>query len=158
MQTVYIETTIPSYLAARASRQGRIAADQELTHHWWTKERFRFRLFTSAFTLDEAGRGDAAVAARRLGYLRGISELGIPGEFPRLESALIRLFGLPPAAATDASHLALSILHRMDFLLTWNCTHLANAVLQKELMDYCLYHGLHFPIVCTPATLSTEPP
>jgi hypothetical protein len=155
VQAVYIETTIPSYLAARPSRQNRIATDQELTHHWWRQERFRFRLFTSAFTLDEARRGDAAAAARRLGYLKDIRELDIPAEFPRLEAGIVRLFGLPPAAATDASHLALAILHRMDYLLTWNCTHLANAVLQKELMDYCLYHGLHFPIVCTPASLTT---
>ena len=158
MQTVYLETTIPSYLAARPSRQSRIASDQELTHHWWRHERFRFRLFTSAFTLDEASRGDAAAAKRRLGYLEDISELSIPEGLPRLESALVRLFALPPPAATDASHLALAILHRMDYLLTWNCTHLANAVLQKELMDYCLYHGLHFPIVCTPATLTTREP
>lgn len=58
-----------------------------------------------------------------------------------------------PKSVTDASHLGLAILHRMDYLLTWNCTHLANAVLQKELLDYCSYYGLHVPIICTPRTL-----
>ena len=125
MQTVYIETTIPSYLAARPSGQLSIAADQKATHDWWNNERGRFRLYTSIFTLDEAGRGDAGAAARRLAYLQGIPELDIPPELPRIESDIIRLFQLPPRAATDASHLGLAVLHRMDYLLTWNCTHLA---------------------------------
>ena len=154
MQTVYIETTIPSYLAAHPSSQAPIAADQQATHAWWNNERVRFRLYTSIFTLDEAGRGDAGAAARRLTYLQGIPELDIPPQLPGLESDIIRLFQLPPRAVVDASHLALAVLHRMDFLLTWNCAHLANASVQRELMDYCLYHNLHVPIICTPTALT----
>lgn len=156
MQTVYIETTIPSYLAAHPSRQPSISADQKATHDWWRTERSRFRLYTSVFTLDEAGRGDAGAAARRLNYLKGIPELDIPPELPGIEDDIIRLFQLPPKAITDASHLALAVLHRMDYLLTWNCTHLANASLQKELMEYCTYHNLHVPIICTPDTLTQK--
>ena len=153
MQSVYIETTIPSYLAAHPSSQPSIAVDQQATHAWWTQERRRFRLFTSAFTVDECSRGDAEAAARRLSFLESIPELSIPSDLNLLESDIIRLFQLPKKASTDASHLALAIVHRMDYLLTWNCTHLANAVLQKELVEYCGYHGLHVPIVCTPETL-----
>ena len=156
MQTVYIETTIPSYLAAHPSSQAWLAADQRLTHAWWQNNRSRFRLYTSVFTIDEAARGDAGAAARRLQYLSGIPDLAIPAELPRLESDIIKLFRLPQRAATDASHLAMAVLHRMDYQLTWNCTHLANATLQKELMDYCRYNNLHFPIICTPEVL-TEP-
>jgi hypothetical protein len=76
-----------------------------------------------------------------------------PADLEDLEADIIRLFRLPPRAATDASHLGLAILHRMDYLLTWNCTHLANAPLQKERMDYCSYNELHTPVVCTPETL-----
>ena len=158
MQTVYIETTIPSYLAAHPSSQLSIAADQKMTHDWWNNERGRFRLYTSIFTLDEAGRGDAGAAARRLAYLQGIPELDIPTELPRIESDIIRLFQLPPRTATDASHLGLAVLHRMDYLLTWNCTHLANASLQRELMEYCMYHNLHVPIICTPEALTQSKP
>ena len=132
MQTVYIETTIPSYLAAHLSSQPSIAADQQATHDWWRDERGRFRLYTSVFTHDEAGRGDFGAAGRRLKYLKGIPMLSIPTELPAIEGDLIRLFQLPPRAITDASHLALAVLHRMDYLLTWNCTHLANASLQRE--------------------------
>lgn len=158
MQSVYIETTIPSYLAARPSSDLNIAADQQLTHHWWTHESFQFRLYTSVFTLDEAGRGDVNAADRRQRFLNDIPDLAIPPEFLALEADIIRLFQLPPKAQTDASHLALAVLHRMDYLLTWNCTHLANSVLQKELMDYCQYHTLHVPIVCTPRTLTKFEP
>lgn len=158
MQTVYIETTIPSYLAAHPSSQSSIADDQKATHEWWNQERGRFRLYTSIFTLDEARRGDVTAAARRLTYLEGIPELDIPPELPAIEEDIIRLFQLPPRAITDASHLGLAVLHRMDYLLTWNCTHLANASLQKELMEYCLYHHLHVPIICTPETLTQSKP
>lgn len=158
MQTVYIETTIPSYLAAKPSSVPSISSAQLTTHSWWKSERGRFRLFTSVFTIDEASRGDAAAAKRRMGFLEDIPDLEIPEELPALEADIIRVFQLPQKAYTDASHLGLAILHRMDYLLTWNCTHLANAVLQKELMEYCHYHRLHLPIVCTPDTLTTPSP
>ena len=153
MQSVYVETTIPSYLASRPSSQPSIAVDQQATREWWDQERMRFRLFTSAFTFDECSRGDTSAAERRLSYLAEIPELSVPEDLNLLEDDIIRLFQLPKKAFTDASHLALAIVHRMDYLLTWNCTHLANAVLQKELVEYCNYHDLHIPIVCTPETL-----
>ncbi|MEO0016728.1 MAG: hypothetical protein RLZZ522_11 [Verrucomicrobiota bacterium] len=153
MQSVYIETTIPSYLTSRKSRQASIAADQEATRAWWNEQRRYFRIFTSVFTLTEAGLGDPSLAAKRLASLEGIPTLDIPEDFGVLEGELIQLFQLPAKAATDASHLGLAIVHQMDYLLTWNCTHLANAVLQKELMDYCGYHHLHVPVICTPETL-----
>jgi hypothetical protein len=154
MQTVYIETTIPSYLAAKPSSQPAVAADQQMTHDWWRNERSRFRLYTSVFTLDEAARGDAGAAAGRLKYLEGIPDLDIPPELPAIEGDIIRLFQLPTRATTDASHLALAVLHRMDYLLTWNCAHLANPFLQRELMEYCTYHNLHVPIICTPGSVN----
>jgi hypothetical protein len=158
VQTVYIETTIPSYLAAHPSTQPQIAVDQQATHHWWNHERSRFRLYTSIFTTDEASRGDSGAAARRKPFLSGIPLLDIPEQLSELETDIINLFQLPPKAYTDASHLGLAIVHRMDYLLTWNCTHLANAVLQKELLEYCQYHQFHVPIVCTPHTLILTPP
>lgn len=153
MESVYLETTIPSYLAAHPSSLPDIARDQQATHRWWNTERQRFDLFTSVFTLDEVGRGDAGAAARRLVFLQGVPDLKLPAGFAALETDLIGLFKLPARAATDASHVALCILHHMDYLLTWNCTHLANATLQKELVTYCNHHELHVPIICTPATL-----
>ena len=153
MQTVYIETTIPSYLGAHPSRQEPMATHQQLTHEWWNQQRHRFLLYSSAFVRGEAAGGDPGAAQRRPVYLTPIPELDVPEELDQLEADLIRLFQLPPRAATDASHLGMAMLHRMDYLLTWNCKHLANATLQKDLHEYCQYHNLHFPIVCTPETL-----
>jgi len=153
MQSVYIETTIPSYLTGRGSKQQSIADDQLATVQWWDTERKHYRLFSSIFTTDEASCGDPEAASQRLDSLAGIRELDILEGFEQLESDIIALFRLPQKAVIDAAHLALAILHEMDYLLTWNCTHLANAVLQKDLIDYCGYNELHFPIICTPRTL-----
>ena len=153
MQSVYIETTIPSYLTGRRSKQQAIADDQLATVQWWVTERKHYRLFSSIFTTDEASSGDPEAARQRLDSLAGIRELDILEGFEQLESDIIALFRLPPKAVIDAAHLALVILHEMDYLLTWNCTHLVNAVLQKDLIDYCGYNELHFPIICTPRTL-----
>ena len=130
MQTVYIETTIPSYLGAHPGRQEPMASHQKLTHDWWKNERHEFLLYSSLLVRQEAARGDADAARRRLSYLNGITELEVLPGTDNLEADLIRLFRLPPRAAADAGHLAMAIPHRIDFLLTWNCTHLANATLQ----------------------------
>ena len=106
------------------------------------------------FTLDEAGRGDVGAAARRMRFLQGIPELDIPSELPRIEGDIIKLFRLPPRATTDASHLALAVLHRMDYLLTWNCAHLANANKAKHLAIINRRLGLHVPALVTPYNLT----
>jgi len=158
MQTVYIETTIPSYLAAHPSSQESIARDQKAAHEWWANDRHRFRLYTSIFTLDEAADGDAGAAVRRAVFLQGIPQLTVTPEIEPLADDLARLLKLPAQAVMDASHLAICILHQMDYLLTWNCKHLANPVLQKELVEYCRYHDLYIPIICTPEALLTSSP
>jgi hypothetical protein len=135
-----------------------MATHQKKTRDWWNNERHKFLLYSSLLVRQEAAHGDVQAAQRRLTYLSGISELDVLPGTAQLEADLIRLFQLPPRAATDAGHLAMTILHRIDYLLTWNCTHLANATLQKDLMEYCLYHKQHVPIVCTPETLSVSNP
>ncbi len=155
MQTIYIETTIPSCMGAHPSSQESIAADQQVTHQWWASERNRFRLYTSIFTVDEASGGDASAAERRMVFLQGIPQLTVIPEIEPLAENLVRLLRLPAKAVMDASHLAICILHRVDYLLTWNCKHLANPVLQKELVEYCRYHDLSIPIICTPEALLT---
>jgi hypothetical protein len=158
MQTVHIETTIPSYFGSNPSSQKLIARDQQTTHQWWTSERRRFRCYTSLFTIDEASGGDPSAAARRIVFLQDIPQLPVVSEIEPLAEDLVRLLRLPAKAVMDASHLAICILHQMDYLLTWNCTHLANPVLQKELVEYCRYHNRHIPIICTPEALLTSFP
>ncbi|MBL9183864.1 MAG: type II toxin-antitoxin system VapC family toxin [Verrucomicrobiaceae bacterium] len=157
MDTVYIETTIPSYLGAYPSKQVVMAHHQKLTQAWWKTERSRYRLYTSFLVRAEASRGDPGAVARRLPFLDDIPDLDVPAETDRLSQSLIKLLQIPLKAEADATHLALAILHRITYLLTWNCTHLANPVLQKELIDFCQYHRLHVPVICTPELLLSAP-
>ena len=83
-----------------------------------------------------------------------IPELVVTPEMQPLADSLVQLLELPPKAELDATHLAFTIVHRMDYLLTWNCTHLANATLQKTLFEYCVYHQLQVPVICTPELLT----
>ncbi|MDB6140314.1 MAG: hypothetical protein JWO94_3386, partial [Verrucomicrobiaceae bacterium] len=153
-ETVYLETTIPSFLAAKASSQPIIARRQTITHAWWHNEKARYKLYSSIFVRNEALRGDPEAAARRLTFLRDIPELVTPAATQPLANGLIKLLQLPLKAVVDASHLALAILHKIDYLLTWNCTHLANPTLQRRLIEYCEHYHLHVPVICTPEYLT----
>jgi hypothetical protein len=158
MDTVCIETTILSYLAAHLSRQPVIAQHQKFTHEWWKQERSRYRLLNSFLVRAEAARGDTGAATLRKPFLDSIPDLDVPAETDELAKDLIKLLKIPPKAEADATHLALTILHRLTYLLSWNCTHLANPALQKELIEYCNYHQLHIPVVCTPELLPPASP
>ena len=154
METVYVETTIPSYLTAHRSTQEPMASQQQTTREWWERERPRFRLYSSIAVRAEISRGDPTAAARRLNAMLGIPELEITPAVQPLADSIVQLLRLPPPVALDATHIAFSVIHKMDYLLTWNCTHLANASLQKTLFEYCTYHHLHMPVICTPSLLT----
>ena len=118
---LYLETTIPSYLAARRSRDLRLAADQETTEEWWETKRHEYELFTSEVVEVEASAGDTTMAEARLRALEGIPRL--PAQ-PEVDDLIAHLLGsqiIPSNAAPDAAHIAFSAVHAMDFLLTWNC-------------------------------------
>jgi hypothetical protein len=153
METIYIESTIPSYLTARHSVGEPMASHQQATKDWWNHERVRFRLYSSIAVRAEISKGDAAAAARRLKVMADIPELDILPAVQPLAESIVNLLQLPPKAQMDATHLSFSIVHRMDYLLTWNCTHLANPSLQKTLFEYCSYHHLHMPVITTPELL-----
>jgi hypothetical protein len=127
METVYIETTIPSYLTAHRSHQEPMASHQRITQEWWDQERMRFRLYPSIAVRAEISKGDAAEAARRLKVMADIPELEITAEVQPLADSIVQILQLPPKAKMDATHVAFAIVHRMDYLLTWNCRHIDNA-------------------------------
>lgn len=152
-QKVYIETTIPSYLAGRPSRDLVIAGNQELTREWWDGRREDFDLYVSQFVLDEANDGDADAARRRLDVLDGLAELEINDEAVRLAEKLVSEGIVPSKAATDAAHIAIAAVNEMDYLLTWNCRHIANAEIMKRIYSLCEGAGYSCPVLCTPAEL-----
>jgi predicted nucleic acid-binding protein len=150
MRTVYIETTVVSYLVARPSRDIVIAARQELTREWWDGGRQACRLVVSPVVLDEAHEGDPAVAARRAELLAGMEVLPVSSDVDPLAVDIGRVIRLPASKAADAFHLAYAIVYKVDCLLTWNCAHFVNALTRRRLYDYCRQNDLWLPVVCTP--------
>ena len=150
---VYLETTIPSYLTGRPSRDVVTAAHQQITRAWWDTRRHAFDLFISQMVLDEAGAGDPEAAAHRLAVLTPLSLLNPHEEEVELAQTLIEHIPLPVSAAADALHIAIAVVNGMDYLLTWNCTHIANAALRARIEAVCRSKGFEAPIICTPEEL-----
>jgi predicted nucleic acid-binding protein len=155
---VYVETSIFSYLAARPSRDLITAANQQTTHSWWTERRTAYELYTSQLVCEEVRAGDPAVAKQRELLLERIPLLTISEEAEDLASALASRLGLPERARADAVHIAIAAVHGMTFLLTWNCTHIANAHLRPRIERVCFELGHAPPILCTPTELCEEVP
>jgi hypothetical protein len=151
--TVYIETSIISYLAAHPSRDLITAAHQQITHTWWQERRPEFSIFASQVVLDESAAGDPQMASKRMELLKNVSLLEITPEVAELAEALIMRLPLPPRAGADAAHIAVAAYHGMNFLLTWNCSHIANAVLRPKIEKVCKEQGYSAPVLCTPEEL-----
>jgi len=132
----YVETSVVSYLTAMPSRDIVVAAQQQVTMDWWSS-RSAYALFASDFVLDEAGRGDPLAAARRMSALVGIDLLETTVEAVQLADMLVKKGGLPAKARVDALHVAIATVHGMEFLLTWNCKHIANAVFRGKIIEIC---------------------
>ena len=150
---LYLETTIPSYLTARRSRDLRLAAHQETTEEWWTDHRHEYVLYISDLVLDEAGDGDAGLASSRIAALAGIPSLDVTGEVDELAGGLLAGGLIPAKAAQDAFHVAVSAVHGMDFLLTWNCTHINNVNIIRRMERICAAAGFTCPVICSPDEL-----
>ncbi|MDX2000478.1 MAG: DNA-binding protein [Thermoanaerobaculia bacterium] len=153
---VYLETSIVSYLAAHPSGDLVTAAHQRITHQWWRTADRHFEIFLSQVVLDEAAAGDPEAAARRLALVAKLPLLGINPEVARFAAALLARVPLPPKAGADAVHIAAAAYHRMDFLLTWNCSHIANARLRPRIEGICRDLGASAPVLCTPEELASE--
>jgi len=151
--SVYIETSIVSYLTAHPSRDLVTAAHQQITHTWWQVHRSEFLIFASQVVLDESAAGDPQMASKRIEVLTNVPLLEITPEVADLAERLIMRLPLPPKAGADALHIALAAYHGMSFLLTWNCAHIANAVLRPKIEKICSGLGYSVPVLCTPEEL-----
>lgn len=150
---VYIETSIPSYLTARRSRDLIATANQELTQEWWETRKDDFYLVISEFVLREASAGDPIAASNRLASIAGIPELNVTDEVGELARMLIEQIPIPKKAQLDAFHIAIAAVHGIDYLLTWNCTHINNAELRPRIEAICRFQAFEPPIICTPQEL-----
>tara|TARA_B100002019_G_scaffold282266_1_gene287328 strand:- start:647 stop:1120 length:474 start_codon:yes stop_codon:yes gene_type:complete len=151
--TVYIETSVVSYLAAKPSNDIRAAACQNITAEWWEGPRAKFELFISEFVLAEASRGNEEASARRLATVEEIPSLEVSEDVKSLAQTLIQQGSIPPNAELDAFHVAVAAVNGINYLLTWNCTHIANAVMRPRIESVCRDAGYEPPVICTPSEL-----
>ncbi len=156
MATVYIETSIVSYLRQRPSSQIVMAARQLLTHQWWNHERGKYELVTSQYVIDEASDGDPVLAAERLQSLGGIPLLPLDPQIGVIAKEIMTRRVLPPTASIDALHIATVAHHRIQYLLTWNCKHLANARILPQVYHVLTDLRCPIPIVCTPEEMISD--
>ena len=151
--SVYVETTIIGYLAARVSRDLVTASNQQLTQRWWSDHRERFELFVSRFVLDECAAGDDDAAQERLALIQDISVFDVTDDVRSLSKSLMREVPLPGKAQVDSLHISVAAVNGADYLLAWNCKHIANAVLRPRIETVCRRHGFEPPTICTPQEL-----
>ncbi|MCL1464782.1 type II toxin-antitoxin system VapC family toxin [Argonema galeatum] len=152
-ETVYIETSILGYLTARSTKNLILAANMEVTRDWWESRRGNFTLYISQAVLKEVALGDAEIAAQRLEILHGFPLLELNQAVEDLAAQFLTRSNLPPKANVDAIHIAAATVHGLDYLLTWNCKHIANAQIQGKLAEISLDFGYELPILCTPYEL-----
>ena len=150
---VYIETTIISYLAARPSRDLIIAGHQQISHEWWQTSRYSFEVVSSQLVVREAGAGDPEAAEARLALLPGLTLLEIGEEALVLAQHLLQAKAIPHDFPEDALHVAVAVVNGIEYLLTWNYKHLANAGMRSKIEAACRELGYEAVIICTPEEL-----
>jgi hypothetical protein len=154
--SVYIETSILGYLTSRLSRELVTAAHQQQTQQWWDSRRQQFDLYMSELVVQEAGAGDPSEAKRRLAAVEDVSQLELNEDCRELARRLVEGHAVPREAAEDALHIAVSAVHGVEYLLTWNCAHIGNARRRDAIEKVCRDNGYEPPTICTPEELMGE--
>ena len=152
---VYIETSVISYLTARPGKTILGAAHQQITLAWW-ETRTQYELLVSESVLRECGAGDPDAAQKRLAMVSDVPLLLITEQAMDIADSLVKQGIVPLKAAEDALHIAVATVHGVDYLLTWNCRHIANPELQRGIAAYLERTGLCLPFICTPEELLGE--
>ena len=150
---VYIETTVISYLTVRPNRDVVIAGHQKITRDWWQTCRKRFDVVASQLVVREASAGDSRAAQERLEKLATLTLLEVTEEAVSLAQELLSTGAVPEKVAEDALYLAIAVTNGVEYLLTWNCKHLANATMRTKIEDVCRSAGYEPVIICTPEEL-----
>lgn len=152
-ETVYIETSVISYLTARPSNDLRAMANQNTTTEWWETRRSNYSVVASDLVISEASKGHQEASQRRLAAIADLPLLQISQEVRALAQALIESHALPKKAEADAYHVAIAAVNGVAYLLTWNCTHIANAHTRPKIENTCRTFGYEPPVICTPIEL-----
>lgn len=157
MESIYIETTVLSYLVALPAKDVVVAGHQKTTLDWWSFRRSAFDCYISQVVIDEISAGDPSEVRKRLAVADSLDSLAVTEDAERLTVSIIKSGILPPKAIRDAAHIAVATVHKVQYLLTWNCKHLANAQIAKRVANLCHLAGYELPTICTPEELLEEP-
>jgi uncharacterized protein YcgL (UPF0745 family) len=149
---IYVETSVISYLTARPSKNVIEAGHQQSTYLFWDR-RTEFDLVASELVVTECGAGDVTAANKRLDALSAIPLLDITIRSLELAKELVVAGIVPAKASEDAMHISIATVHFVDYLLTWNCRHIANPEIQARIAEYFQQQGLFLPFICTPDEL-----
>jgi predicted nucleic acid-binding protein len=156
--SVYVESSVVSYLRSRTSRDLVLAARQQETRDWWENERQGFEVYVSELVLREISDGDQEAAAERLESLRDVPNLDLNDECYSLSKALLDSGAIPKKYPEDALHIAVAAVHGIDYLLTWNFRHINNAVRRSQIEKAVRDYGFECPVICTPEELTEGEP
>lgn len=155
---VYLETSVVGHATSRPSRDLVVAGRQQVTRDWFSVRRQAYDLFVSQLVVSEAAAGDAQAAQERAAFLEGIPRLGVTDAAGELAAELVARGAVPRKAAVDALHIAVAAVHGVDYLLTWNCRHIANATMRQAIERVCREAGYEPPLICTPEELIDDEP
>ncbi len=153
MASVYLETTIVSYLTARPSRDIVVAGHQQTTREWWDTARPRYTLYVSEVVLRELQAGDPEAAELRVRTTCDIPIVGLTDDVVSLARTYATELQFPPKAGNDILHIAFSVAYDLDYLLTWNCAHIANGHTIRRLAAVNERLGRRTPVIVTPEEL-----
>jgi predicted nucleic acid-binding protein len=151
--TVYIETTVIGYLTSRPQKDLTVAGHQQTTREWWQTASDRFELLASQLVIQECAAGDQQAAEERMNAVAKLGLLPITADAERLANSLIRGHAVPETYPEDALHIALAAVHGVEYLVTWNFRHIANATVRSAIERICREAGYEPPIICTPEEL-----
>lgn len=152
-ESIYLETTVVSYYTSKPSRDIIALAHQEITRQWWPIAIRRFNVFISEIVIEEAGLGDQEAVKRRLEEINDFPHLELDDKVEEMAQVYMERLKIPEKSFRNAAHLAVASVHNIDYLVTWNCAHLANGEVIKKLMKINESFGIHTPIICTPEEL-----
>ena len=153
---MYLETSVISYLASRPSHDLIVAANQQITRDWWEHRRVAFELYISQLVIQEVSAGNQDAAQARMRVIDDVPLLELNQAALALAQTLIQEGPIPEQCIEDALHIAVATVNGLDYLLTWNFGHIANAAMRYEIERVCRTRGYEPPVICTPQGLLEE--
>lgn len=155
MKSVYIETSIPSFYH-EARQEPEMVARRHWTRQWWEQCSKRYQLVTSEGVIAELEEGEYETQAEAVGLMRNMPRLEVDDDIANILDVYLANHLMPKERLGDALHLALASYHKCDFLLTWNCSHIANANKFEHIRIINTRLGLFVPALVTPMELCEE--